>query len=180
MHTFDFELVSLYDYYHREHNPPKPTGNLLWFNEKENMCRHFSQNRAKLVRLIYGQKTPFNADEIVSLFEAMQSGDTTIDGSQTIADFLEELTELGALIFEDGRYRNKKEEVVIFKSGPPNREQRAVRRGIQKTVAAFESSRDANQLVGGPGRRRRLPANTEFGLYPKVKVTFDRSKMKLP
>lgn len=71
------------------------------------MCKHFDHNRAKLTKLIYSQKNPFDKEQIINQFSIKQHGDVVIDGSQTIADYLEELKEYGALIFESGRYRVK-------------------------------------------------------------------------
>ncbi len=69
------------------------------------MAKRFKRNRALLAKLIYNKKDWFEKDSLVQEFFEMRSGDIIIDGSQTIAQYLEELTQYGALIFSNGRYR---------------------------------------------------------------------------
>ena len=67
------------------------------------MCDRFNHNRAKLTKLIYKTKS-FEKKQIIDKFSKAQHGDIVIDGCQTIADYLEQLTEYGALRYESGKY----------------------------------------------------------------------------
>ena len=67
------------------------------------MCERFNKNRAHLTRLIYATKS-FAKKQIIDEFSKERKGDIVIDGCQTISDFLEELTEYGALRYESGLY----------------------------------------------------------------------------
>jgi len=69
------------------------------------MCERFNRNRAYLTKFIYSQTAPFERDEIIREFSKRQNGDIVIDGTQTIAQYLEELAEYGALTYQGGQYQ---------------------------------------------------------------------------
>jgi hypothetical protein len=67
------------------------------------MCVKFNRNRAEFTKLVY-ETGSFDRRTIESMFSKKRRGDIIIDGSQTLSDYLEELTEYGALRYEGGKY----------------------------------------------------------------------------
>jgi hypothetical protein len=67
------------------------------------MCERFVRNREKLVNLMCTLKR-FDEKKIIETFRKRQNGDTVIDGSQTITQYLEDLREHGLLKYSSGVY----------------------------------------------------------------------------
>lgn len=67
------------------------------------MCQRFTVNRRRFADLIYSMGC-FDEKEILERFRKSQRGDIVIDGSQTIAQYLRELRDQGALKCIGGKY----------------------------------------------------------------------------
>lgn len=67
------------------------------------MCREFSENRKKLVRLMCSMAC-FSEDELVGRFAADNDGRILIDPIETIHDYLEYLSQIGVLRHGCGYY----------------------------------------------------------------------------
>jgi hypothetical protein len=67
------------------------------------MSRLFDQNREQLTNLIYSLNE-FTEDGLVERFKKESNGSTLIDGIQTISSYLKELTQIGVISYQNGRY----------------------------------------------------------------------------
>jgi len=67
------------------------------------MCKQFVKNREKFADLVYSLGS-FEQSQIIREFKRQQNGDITIDGSQSIPEYLEELRQSGALKYSNGKY----------------------------------------------------------------------------
>ncbi|MFL6293548.1 MAG: hypothetical protein ACJ759_21860, partial [Thermoanaerobaculia bacterium] len=61
------------------------------------------RNRRRLVDLIYSLDS-FTPEELIDMFRKESGGSVTIDVQHTLREYLNELSELGVLRFEHGRY----------------------------------------------------------------------------
>ncbi len=59
--------------------------------------------RRDLIKLIYRLDT-FSEEELREKFRDETRGDMSIGGCQTIKDYINDLTQIGSLRYEDGRY----------------------------------------------------------------------------
>lgn len=68
------------------------------------MCERFVENRRDLVDLIFGMEH-FTRDDLLERFNRERAGNIAIDGSQTIEQYLRELSEYGILRRQLGSYQ---------------------------------------------------------------------------
>ena len=64
------------------------------------------RNRRRLANLIFS-KDEFTEEELVEEFRQDRNGDIIIDGQQNVSGYLDDLRQLGIIIYRNGRFFTK-------------------------------------------------------------------------